>query len=196
MDKAPLQVKVVLLGDAGVGKSSIVLRYVTDSFKTDADGTVGASYMGKIVSFNDSMVKLNIWDTAGQERYHSLAKMYYRDANAALLVYDITKKNSFEGMKRWYNEVKQNSNADIVVAIAGNKEDLVGDEEVGQEEAAEYAESINAIYKKTSAKNSYGIDQIFKEIVLKAFPEVNLTTKNRRSVVLENNEKKPKKNCC
>ena len=196
MDKPPIQAKIVLLGDAGVGKSSIVLRYVTDSFKTDADGTVGASYMGKIVNFNDYMVKLNIWDTAGQERYHSLAKMYYRDANAALLVYDITQKESFEGMKRWYEEVKQNSNADIVVAIAGNKEDLIETEAVSQEEAIAYADSINALFKKTSAKSSYGIDQMFKEIIMQAFPEIKSSAKNRRTIVLESNEKKKKKNCC
>ena len=196
MDKPPLQVKIVLLGDAGVGKSSIVLRYVTDSFKTDADGTVGASYMGKIVNFNDRLVKLNIWDTAGQERYHSLAKMYYRDANAALLVYDITKHESFDGMKRWYNEVKQNSNPDIIVAVAGNKEDLIENETITQEEAVNFADSINGIYKKTSAKNSYGIDQLFKDIVFGVFPEICQKSQSKSSLILEKDIKKKKNNCC
>ena len=103
------QVKVVLLGESGVGKSSVMLRFVTNNFKIEPDSTVGASYMGKILQFNEKMIKFNIWDTAGQERYHSLAKMYYRDADVAIIVYDITNSESFQGMKKWYNEVKQNS---------------------------------------------------------------------------------------
>ncbi|OMJ73520.1 hypothetical protein SteCoe_27781 [Stentor coeruleus] len=196
MDKAPLQLKIVLLGDAGVGKSSIVLRYVTDSFKTDADGTVGASYMGKIINFEDVMVKLNIWDTAGQERYHSLAKMYYRDANAAILVYDITKQESFDGMIRWYNEVKQNSNPNILVAIAGNKEDLVANENVPPENAITYAESIKAVYRRTSAKNSQGIEALFKEIIFKLHPEIGQQPDRNSTKLQCKDPKKIKKGCC
>ena len=102
-----MQVKLVLLGDTGVGKSSIVLRFVANNFKLDEDATIGASYMSKMLHIDDKTIKFNIWDTAGQERYQSLAKMYYRDANAAILVYDITKKQSFEGLKRWYNELRE-----------------------------------------------------------------------------------------
>ena len=90
-----MHVKVVLLGDSGVGKSSIVLRFVADNFKADADATIGASYMGKMMQYYDKSIKFNIWDTAGQERYHTLAKMYYRDANAAIMVYDVTNPDSF-----------------------------------------------------------------------------------------------------
>ena len=170
MEKPPLQIKIVLVGDSGVGKSSIALRYVTDTFKTDSEGTVGASYMGKIINLNDTLVKINIWDTAGQERYHSLAKMYYRDATAALLVYDITNSDSFNAVKRWYNELMQNSEENLIIAIAGNKEDLVDNETITYEEAMKFADSINAMYRKTSAKNNYGIEQIFKDIILSIFP--------------------------
>jgi small GTP-binding protein len=197
MDKAPIQIKIVLLGESGVGKSSIVLRYVTDSFKTDSDGTVGASYMGKIITINDSLVKLNIWDTAGQERYHSLAKMYYRDADAAILVYDITKQDSFTGMIRWYNEVKQHSSQGIAMAIVGNKDDLIEQEVVSIEEATKFAQSINAFYKKTSAKSSFGIEQLFKEIIEKLHPGL-VNAEKRGSVKLEkeNSLKIKKGGCC
>ena len=198
MDTAPAKLKIVLLGDSGVGKSSIVLRYVTDSFKTDSDATVGASYMGKIITLNENLVKLNIWDTAGQERYHSLAKMYYRDADVAIIVYDITNSESFQGMKKWYNEVKQNSKNNILVAIAGNKEDLISSEVIGLEEAQAYAYSINALFKKTSAKNNYGIDQLFKEIVIESCPEIKNSAMSKKSLMLEkkNDQKPEKKNCC
>jgi Ras-related protein Rab-22 len=198
MDTSPLQVKIVLLGDSGVGKSSIVLRYVTDNFKTDEDGTVGGSYMGKIVNMNEKMVKINIWDTAGQERYHSLAKMYYRDANAAILVYDVTNHDSFDGMIRWYNEVRQNSQANIAIAVAGNKEDLVDQETTAYEQAFEFAESINAIYKKTSAKSNFGIEQLFKEILISIYPDLNQPKQAKKSVMLDSkvDKKIKKKNCC
>lgn len=173
MQKAPTQVKVVLLGDSGVGKSSLVLRFVADNFKVDGDATIGASYMGKILQFNDKMIKFNIWDTAGQERYHSLAKMYYRDANAAIMVYDITKRDSFEGLKRWYKELQEFGPKDIVITIAGNKEDLVETEAVSQEEAKEFARSIGALYKKTSAKTNYGVEQVFRDIATKMCPDLD-----------------------
>ena len=197
MEKAPIQLKIVLLGDAGVGKSSIVLRYVTDSFKTDADGTVGASYMGKIVTINDTMVKLNVWDTAGQERYHSLAKMYYKDADAAILVYDITKHDSFDGMIRWHKEVSENSKPGIVIAVAGNKEDLVDLEKVSFEEANEFVRSINGIYRKTSAKANYGIDDLFNDVIVRLHPEIKNKPTNKSNIRLEEKEKKgSKKGCC
>ena len=105
MQRNQVQVKVVILGNSGVGKSSIILRFVADNFKSDGEATIGASYMGKIMQFNDKSIKFNIWDTAGQERFHTLAKMYYRDADAAILVYDITNQESFDGLKRWHAEL-------------------------------------------------------------------------------------------
>jgi small GTP-binding protein len=201
MSKAPVQVKVVLLGDSGVGKSSIVLRFVADNFKSDAEATIGASYMGKILQFNEKMIKFNIWDTAGQERYHSLAKMYYRDANAAIMVYDITKKGSFEGLKRWHKELTEFGPKDIAIIIAGNKEDLVETEAVSPEEAQGFAKSIGALYKKTSAKTNYGVEQIFRELASKIFPDIDSITPPRRTTVTVNKSAADKKNqdkkgCC
>ncbi|OMJ86679.1 hypothetical protein SteCoe_11765 [Stentor coeruleus] len=199
MSKAPIQVKVVLLGDSGVGKSSIVLRFVADNFKSDAEATIGASYMGKILQFNDKMIKFNIWDTAGQERYHSLAKMYYRDATAAIMVYDITKKDSFEGLKRWHKELTDFGPKDISVIIAGNKEDLVQNEAVSQEEALQFAKSIGALYKKTSAKTNVGVELMFRDLAAKMFPDVDNHQPKHRSTVVVNREteQKPmKKSCC
>lgn len=169
-------VKIVLLGDSGVGKSSIVMRFVANSFNPDTDATIGAAYMSKIVQSNTRSIKFNVWDTAGQERFHTLAKMYYRDANAAIIVYDISCAESFIGLQRWYDELHQNGDPNTVKIIIGNKEDLVSEEAVPPEKAAEYAQSIGAIFRKTSAKASIGIEAVFKEIAGKLFPE---PTRNR-----------------
>ncbi|KAF0699261.1 Aste57867_10161 [Aphanomyces stellatus] len=118
------EVKVVLLGDTGVGKSSLVLRFVTNNFRPYSESTIGASFMSKMLLVGDQAIKYQIWDTAGQEKYHSLAPMYYRGAAAAIVVYDITRKQSLVTLKNWVKELKQLGPDNIVIAIAGNKSDL------------------------------------------------------------------------
>jgi small GTP-binding protein len=105
----PITVKVVLLGNSGVGKSSLALRFTADAFADEHDPTLGAAFMTKTMNFNDRKVKFNIWDTAGQERYRSMARMYYQDAQAAILVYDLTSKESFTELKNWYKELRENA---------------------------------------------------------------------------------------
>ncbi|KAG7277156.1 hypothetical protein CRUP_022619 [Coryphaenoides rupestris] len=118
------ELKVCLLGDTGVGKSSIVCRFVQDHFDHNISPTIGASFLTKTVPFGHELHKFLIWDTAGQERFHSLAPMYYRGSAAAVIVYDITKLDSFQILKKWVKELKEHGPEDIVVAIAGNKNDL------------------------------------------------------------------------
>jgi Ras-related protein Rab-22 len=124
MDGKPREVKVVLLGDTGVGKSSLVLRFVTNNFKPFSESTIGASFMSKMIIVSGKTIKYQIWDTAGQEKYHSLAPMYYRGAAAAIIVYDITRKNTFNTLKNWVQELMTQGPKDISIAIAGNKADL------------------------------------------------------------------------
>uniref|UniRef100_A0A8C6U2H1 RAB31, member RAS oncogene family n=1 Tax=Neogobius melanostomus TaxID=47308 RepID=A0A8C6U2H1_9GOBI len=118
------ELKVCLLGDTGVGKSSIVCRFVQDHFDHNISPTIGASFLTKTVPCGNELHKFLIWDTAGQERFHSLAPMYYRGSAAAVIVYDITKLDSFQTLKKWVKELKEHGPEDIVVAIAGNKNDL------------------------------------------------------------------------
>merc|ERR1712078_275313 len=122
-------------GDSGVGKSSIAQRYVTDTFRAHGESTIGASFMSKMIVNNGSPCKCQIWDTAGQEKYHSLAPMYYRGAAAAILVYDMTKRSSFEKLQKWVDELKERGNPNIVIALAGNKSDLASKRKVEPEEA-------------------------------------------------------------
>nr|XP_020733723.1 ras-related protein Rab-31 [Odocoileus virginianus texanus] len=114
----------VVLNDTGVGKSSIVCRFVQDHFDHNISPTIGASFMTKTVPCGNELHKFLIWDTAGQERFHSLAPMYYRGSAAAVIVYDITKQDSFHTLKKWVKELKEHGPENIVMAIAGNKCDL------------------------------------------------------------------------
>ncbi|KAF9433871.1 hypothetical protein BGZ76_008872 [Entomortierella beljakovae] len=121
----PVQVKLVLLGEAAVGKSSLVLRFVNDEFQENKEPTIGAAFLTQKCRLEDKVIKFEIWDTAGQERFHSLAPMYYRNAQAAVVVYDVTKASSLEKAKSWVKELQRQANPNIVIALTGNKVDLV-----------------------------------------------------------------------
>jgi len=120
-----VQVKLVLLGEAAVGKSSIVLRFVSNEFQANKEPTIGAAFLTQKCRLEDRVLRYEIWDTAGQERFHSLAPMYYRNAQAAIVVYDVTKAASLEKAKSWIKELQRQANPNIVIALAGNKVDLV-----------------------------------------------------------------------
>ncbi|XP_039610701.1 ras-related protein Rab-31 [Polypterus senegalus] len=158
------ELKVCLLGDTGVGKSSVVCRFVQDHFDHNISPTIGASFLTKTVPCGKELHKFLIWDTAGQERFHSLAPMYYRGSAAAVIVYDITKMDTFQTLKKWVKELKEHGPEDIVVAIAGNKSDLSDIREVPGKEAKEYAETISAIFIETSARNAVNIEELFQKI--------------------------------
>ena len=170
-------IKVVLIGESGVGKTSIISKFTKGIFNQDIMSTNGATFSTKKKEFKNSKKTLSfeIWDTAGQEKYRSLAKMFFKDAAVALIVYDITNKESFEELKKyWLNIIKENGPQKMIMYIVGNKYDLLEREAVKEEEARAYAESQNVPLWFTSAKDSTGIDELFEEIGLKYLdPEFN-----------------------
>ena len=158
--------KVVLVGESGVGKTCIISRYISGSYNDNCPTTNGASYCSKNVRYENlgKNLLLDVWDTAGQERYKSLTKFFYKDAAVAILVYDITRKETFNSLKNyWYSQVKENARDNIVLGIAGNKCDLYEKEEVSEAEAREFATNIGAIFKLTSAQNNTGINELFHD---------------------------------
>jgi len=159
--------KLVLLGDTAVGKSCLVVRFVRDEFFEFQEPTIGAAFLTQTVALDDATVKFEIWDTAGQERYRSLAPMYYRGASAAIVVYDITNKDSFNGAKSWVKELQRRGDPNVVIALAGNKSDLEHKRAVELEEAAAYAQENNILHLETSAKNAKNVKQLFVEIARK-----------------------------
>ena len=165
-DNEYITCKVVMVGEPGVGKTSIISRYVLNQFSNVVISTTGASYATKIIELDkDNKIKFQIWDTAGQERFRSLAKIFYQNAAAVVLVYDITVRDTFEKLKEyWIKEIKDNAPSDIIIALAGNKSDNYEFEVVSLKEGKELAQEINAIFKSTSAMLSHGIEDLFKLI--------------------------------
>jgi len=161
------QFKLVLLGESAVGKSSLVLRFVKGQFHEFQESTIGAAFLTQTVCLDDTTVKFEIWDTAGQERYHSLAPMYYRGAQAAIVVYDITNTDTFARAKTWVRELQRQARPDIVIALAGNKSDLGTRRTVEYEEANAYAEENGLLFMETSAKNANNVNEIFLAIARK-----------------------------
>ncbi|KAI7861369.1 GTP-binding protein ypt5 [Spinellus fusiger] len=167
----PNQVKLVLLGESAVGKSSLVLRFVNRDYVENREPTIGAAFLTQKCHLNDRSIKFEIWDTAGQERFHSLAPMYYRNAQAAVVVYDITKAATLEKAKSWVKELQRQAHPQIVIALVGNKLDLVQGEteseyerQVSTEDARAYAEEANLLFYETSAKSSENVDGVFAKI--------------------------------
>lgn len=159
-----INAKLVFLGDVGAGKSSLVLRFVKGQFIEFQESTIGAAFFSQTVAVDDATVKFEIWDTAGQERYHSLAPMYYRGAAAAVVVYDITNPASFERAKKWVQELQAQGNLNMVMALAGNKADLLEARKVATEEAQQYARENGLFFIETSARTATNVNDIFYEI--------------------------------
>ena len=156
--------KIVLLGDSGVGKTCIISRYISGAFDHNAPSTNGASYASKILNFEkfNKTISLDIWDTAGQEKYKSLTKFFYKDAACAILVYDITQKESFINMKEyWLKQLQEFGSKNIILGVAGNKCDMYENEAVSENEGRAFAEEIGAFFEITSAKNNTGINDLF-----------------------------------
>ncbi|XP_068617758.1 ras-related protein Rab-21-like [Battus philenor] len=193
--------KVVLLGEGCVGKTSLLLRYIENKFNDKHLTTLQATFLNKKLNIDGKRINLSIWDTAGQERFHALGPIYYRNANGAILVYDITDKDSFEKVKTWVKELKTMLGSDIVIAIAGNKIDLEEERRVPILEAERLARIVGANHQNTSAKNNEGVEDLFldliKDMLVKCeqntVPEVASTTPR---VIVVDDEPEPKKSCC
>ncbi|KAK4754012.1 hypothetical protein SAY87_002116 [Trapa incisa] len=159
-----VQSKLVVLGDMGTGKTSLVLRFVKGQFVDHQEPTIGAAFFTQILSLTDATVKFDIWDTAGQERYHSLAPMYYRGAAAAIVVYDISSKDTFVRAKKWVQEVQRQGNRNMVMALVANKSDLEEKREVQNEDGEQFAQENGMFFMKTSAKTAQNVNELFHEI--------------------------------
>ncbi|KAL7269899.1 Vacuolar protein sorting-associated protein 21 [Rhizina undulata] len=186
-------VKLVLLGEAAVGKSSLVLRFVNDDFQENKEPTIGAAFLTQKCNLPTRTIKFEIWDTAGQERFASLAPMYYRNAQSALVVYDITKSTSLTKAKHWVAELQRQASPNIVIALVGNKLDLASPspseseepEEEGEEdrraittaEAKAYADDEGLLFYETSAKSGDNVQAVF-EAIANAIPESTLKPRN------------------
>ena len=159
------EIKIIVVGEAGVGKSNIIIRYNGGEFEPNSIPNNGSSFIVKYYTFGNKVYRINVWDTAGQEKYHSLTKIFVKDSQIALLVYAINDSNSFEQLDYWYNMVKDACN-NIIFSIIGNKIDLLSEEKVDIKKAKEKANQYNAMFQLTSALNDdSGIDEIIEKLV-------------------------------
>ena len=171
MSKKPIEkeidIKVVLLGESGVGKSCIISRFANNIFTQFNLSTILCSNTSKTISLNENkdIIKYSIWDTAGQEKYRAITKNHYQDADVILLVFDITDEISFQNIKNyWYPQIKENAPENAIIALVASKCDLKDECKVDLDDVNKYAGKVNAIFKVTSAKDDFGINELFEEI--------------------------------
>ena len=160
-------IKVVLIGESGTGKTSIIQQYAYKMFDPDCATSISSQYISKVITFPDlnKSVRLEIWDTAGQERYRSMARLFYKDAKIIIFVYDVSSKISYDELINfWIPEVNNNCMKDAKFALVANKSDLYEIESVSPEEGNNLAEKIGAIFQKTSAKSGAGVDNLFHNL--------------------------------
>jgi len=165
--------KIVLVGDSGVGKSNLFSRFIQNEFCLNSRSTIGVEFLTKSIVINKKVVQAQIWDTAGQERFKAITAAYYRKAVGALLVYDITRRESFENIGRWLKDLRYHADSNnIAITLVGNKSDLNNSRVVTTEEAQQFATNNNLNFFEASAMNSYNVGNVFNNIVSVIFTEL------------------------
>lgn len=153
--------KLLLIGDSGVGKSCLLLRFADDTYTNDYISTIGVDFKIKTVELDGKTVKLQIWDTAGQERFRTITSSYYRGAHGIIIVYDVTDQESFNNVKTWLQEIDRFGTAGVLKLLVGNKNDLTDKKVVDTEVAKEFADSIGIPFIETSALDSSNVEEAF-----------------------------------
>ena len=190
--------KVLLLGDSTVGKTCFLLRYCDKTFQDAHLSTIGLDYRLKSMTLkNGKNIKLQIWDTAGQDRFRAITKNYYKGANGIILIYDVTNLQTYENVKNWITQIREEANPNVIIYLAGNKID-VNDEEraVHPEEGIKIAEEFNLPFFETSAKNGININEIFENLVEKideVYSKLEVPKNNGKNKLYTG---KTKKGCC
>ena len=178
--------KLVMIGDSGVGKTNILSRYINNEFSSITKATVGVEFFSTIIKKNNKLIKLQIWDTAGQERYKSITSAYYKGAKGAFVVYDITKMKTFKNLDKWITELKANGNEDIYIILIGNKLDLEKNREVMTNDVKRKAEELKVGYFETSAIDGSNIEHAFDVIVEEMSKKIPVEDINVKKVINNN----------
>ena len=168
-DNYEVMFKVVLVGDSSVGKTNIMSKYLKNEFHEDSKATVGVEFGSKQFTIEGHQIKAQIWDTAGQERYKAITSAYYKGAKGAFVVYDITRKQSFDSVDRWINDIKAAADKNLTIIIIGNKCDLEDQRQVNKEQGEEKAKSYEVAFMETSAFSGENLDKAFDKMINEVF---------------------------
>jgi small GTP-binding protein len=163
--EADFLVKIVLIGDSGVGKTNLLSRFTRDQFNPESKSTIGVEFATKTLEVEGKQVKAQIWDTAGQERYRAITSAYYRGAIGAMLLYDITTSLTFSSLARWLRELRENADPNIVVMLVGNKSDLAEKRAVSVDEGIGFGKSESLLFIETSARDASNVQEAFTTLI-------------------------------
>jgi len=207
IDEYDMMIKVILIGDSGVGKTNIMSKFLKNQFLENSKATVGVEFGSKLFIHENHKIKAQIWDTAGQEKYKAITGAYYKGSKGALVIYDITRKDTFANIEKWVNDLKTTGDPKITIIIIGNKNDLADKRQVTKEEGEEKAKSFGCAFLETSAFSGDNIDKAFdimvKEIYEKFSSDIGgdeqLSPGGKGEDIKLDKEKatdKKKKKCC
>uniref|UniRef100_A0A672ZR13 RAB41, member RAS oncogene family n=1 Tax=Sphaeramia orbicularis TaxID=375764 RepID=A0A672ZR13_9TELE len=177
--------KLVFLGEQSVGKTSLITRFMYDSFDNTYQATIGIDFLSKTMYLEDRTVRLQLWDTAGQERFRSLIPSYIRDSTIAVVVYDITNLNSFQQTSKWIDDVRTERGSDVIIMLVGNKTDLADkSRQITTEEGEQRAKELNVMFIETSAKTGYNVKQLFRRVAA-ALPGMDSTPEKSKEDMID-----------
>lgn len=205
--------KIVIVGDAGVGKSNILTRFINNEFNMESKATVGVELSTKAYKIKDKVVKVHLWDTAGQERYKSVTAAYYKGAKGAMIVYDVTRPETFNNVDKWFNEIREYGEKNVTLMLIGNKSDLKHLRTIDTSKALEKATTLGVPVMETSALDASGVEDSFKKLILgiyyfnflevygSAMKNINEEVRNEninqgKSLKVNENKTEEKGGCC
>ena len=202
--KEDYKIKIIVVGDSGVGKTNLINRFASDKFDTNSKATIGVEFVYKTLKINKEIIKVEVWDTPGQERYRSITSSYYKGANGAIIVYDLTDEESFKNVESWMNEVIKKGKKNMQFLLVGNKKDLINDRVVTEQKGIDKAKELNMNLFEASALEKDNVNEAFnfliKEIYLSTLKEKNISSNNDNIIgqngITLNTDKKEKKKCC
>jgi small GTP-binding protein len=199
--------KIVLVGDSCVGKSNILSRWTMDEFNLESKSTIGVEFATKEIKHDGKIIKAQVWDTAGQERFRSIISAYYRGAHGAMIIFDVTKYQSFEHVKHWLDELLKFSNNNISIILVGNKTDLTHLRMVSMDEAQKFADNNNFIFIETSALDNSNIDEAFNQLIINIYQrtlsssfleptDIDMPIEPIKTIKIEHELNQPSKHTC
>ncbi|XP_003223439.1 ras-related protein Rab-6A isoform X2 [Anolis carolinensis] len=182
--------KLVFLGEQSVGKTSLITRFMYDSFDNTYQATIGIDFLSKTMYLEDRTIRLQLWDTAGQERFRSLIPSYIRDSAAAVIVFDLTNLNSFQQTSKWIDDVRTERGSDVIIMLVGNKTDLADKRQITTEEGEQRAKELSVMFIETSAKTGYNVKQLFRRVAA-ALPGMDSTPEKSKDDMIDIKLEKP-----